>query len=867
MSPRVQHRRSRAVTVAQVGLGSVAVALLAGVGVSAVAAPAAPPDEHAHHHEEGAVTTSGETVEDAAQQAVAAGGTRDGDTSENSLDLSSEEIAAAVDEQLPTGPPPVVQGPTDLDPLRHGEWDHDAVRMPEAATAPGAASAPGAIHTVLLATGKVLVVAGSGNQWMNLQGSSFTTWLWAPSVEGRAAWTQVPTPWDVFCAGHTTLPNGDVLVNGGTTAYPVYDDATGELLHDWDGSKESYVFDISEERYVRAADMAAARWYPTTLTLGDGSALTVGGLSDEARDLGVVSHNTDLVEHFDPGSRTWSQAPRMNFTTADPSVPTQAAGPNETRTFPYYPGLTLLEDGTIFYSGASNGANGIMPGIWDWRTGDFRNVDRIPLPYQRNSAATVLLPPAQDQKVMVMGGGDWSEPTTADTQVIDLKGGTAGPWVQGPPLTAPKMYVGAVILPDSTVFETNGAARFREGGVRTAGLYDPEAGTMTEMNSPVVDRLYHSEAFLLPDGRVAALGSQPLDGTMDLDISLFSPTYLTSGAERPVVTGPGTVFGAEALPFDVALPEGTSLEGAALLRPSATTHSTDPDQRLVDLVVQRTGEGTYRFSAPTNRNLLPPGQYMLVVTDSAGTPSEAVWVSVDVPTVNPAPAPDAPDPDAPDPDAPDPDAPDPDAPDPDAPDPGTPDEGTEAPAEGLGATWTMQGWEARITTDAGAAGRDVHLEERVGQEWEYRTNDVTGSDGSVTMTWGGGGAKTFRLRVVGTDELSAPFRVVYGTGPTSGSTQAGAPVGRTLALDVTTGGWEARFTARSSTARAGQDVVLEQLVDGQWSRATNAPTGEHGVTPPMVWGGGGTHQFRAVLPDDGDLDAATSPVVTVTYGP
>ena len=75
-----------------------------------------------------------------------------------------------------------------------------------------------AIHAALLNTGKVLIVAGSGNNRENFEAGTFRTVLYDPAKD---AFSEVPTPTDVFCAGHTFLPNGNLLIAGGTKSYEV----------------------------------------------------------------------------------------------------------------------------------------------------------------------------------------------------------------------------------------------------------------------------------------------------------------------------------------------------------------------------------------------------------------------------------------------------------------------------------------------------------------------------------------------------------------------------------------------------------------------------------------------------------------------
>ena len=55
------------------------------------------------------------------------------------------------------------------------------------------------------------------------------------------------------------------------------------------------------------------------------------------------------------------------------------------------------------------------------------------------------------------------------------------------------------------------------------------------------------------------------------------------------------------------------------------THSSDSNQRLVDLPFTRTANGL-SVTVTGNQNLAPPGWYMLFVVDGNGVPSVAKWV-------------------------------------------------------------------------------------------------------------------------------------------------------------------------------------------------------------------------------------------------
>lgn len=83
------------------------------------------------------------------------------------------------------------------------------------------------IHAALLETGKVLLVAGSGNDQQNFNAYSnngmmkvLKTVVYDPETNTVK---NIPTPSDLFCGGHAELQSGNLLVAGGTTGYEVLD--------------------------------------------------------------------------------------------------------------------------------------------------------------------------------------------------------------------------------------------------------------------------------------------------------------------------------------------------------------------------------------------------------------------------------------------------------------------------------------------------------------------------------------------------------------------------------------------------------------------------------------------------------------------
>ena len=121
------------------------------------------------------------------------------------------------------------------------------------------------------------------------------------------------------------------------------------------------------------------------------------------------------------------------------------------------------------------------------------------------------------------------------------------------------------------------------------------------------------------------VGSNPGDGSFELRISVYEPPYLFKTARPVIQNTPATVTHGQNFTFSVTT--DNTIRWAQFMRPMSATHQADPNMRLVELPVSVSG-GVATASVPTNPNLLPPGPYMLTVTDSRGIPSGAQWVMV-----------------------------------------------------------------------------------------------------------------------------------------------------------------------------------------------------------------------------------------------
>jgi hypothetical protein len=89
------------------------------------------------------------------------------------------------------------------------------------------------VHASVLADGSVLLMAGSGNDPAELAAGRFQRYLFAPDT---CAATRLPTPGDLFCSGHAMLPNGNILIAGGTKQYDPFN-----------GLRTSYEYDSTAQ--------------------------------------------------------------------------------------------------------------------------------------------------------------------------------------------------------------------------------------------------------------------------------------------------------------------------------------------------------------------------------------------------------------------------------------------------------------------------------------------------------------------------------------------------------------------------------------------------------------------------------------------
>jgi galactose oxidase-like protein len=121
-------------------------------------------------------------------------------------------------------------------------------------------------------------------------------------------------------------------------------------------------------------------------------------------------------------------------------------------------------------------------------------------------------------------------------------------------------------------------------------------------------------------------GSNPHRTMNELRIEIFRPPYLFKG-DRPLITKyPKNIsYGST---FELESPQSQEIIDLALIRSTVTTHCVNTEQRYVGLEFSSKDSNTLTVTLPSNKNLVPPGYYLLFILSNGGVPSIAPFVQV-----------------------------------------------------------------------------------------------------------------------------------------------------------------------------------------------------------------------------------------------
>ncbi|KAJ3170453.1 hypothetical protein HDU87_008793 [Geranomyces variabilis] len=497
--------------------------------------------------------------------------------------------------------------------------------------------------------------------------------LTGPSVVS----TNVDVPYVPFCSGHAMGPNGQVVVVGGDQPYVPGHNVDGR------NAVRSYFPCTSIPgnrtcgigKFVVNTPMAQGnqRWYPTVATLADGRQIIVGGSISNQAD--IVADNNPTYEYANPNKTTgvWPR-PLQLLIDAFPAM--------------LFPLVYQLPSGNIFIF-----AN-VMAVLLDPRTETVTKlpplpnglIDHGPWSYPFTATAVVLpLRPGNNYTATIqICGGPKASLVDADglpyaspvCMQITPESPFGPVWSRVDDMpSGGRIMPDVVILPDGGLLYTNGCGVGLAGGdAGTGRCYNPVFQTeimyhdrpagqqwIANLAKSTVPRLYHSEALLRYDGHVITSGSDqqnfvdkwglngtgprlancwPMGTTVCTDpfeyrIEQFTPPYLTTTAVRPVILGaPAVITHGQSFAITTGT-AATDVTTVVIIRHASTTHSTNTDQRLIELVVTSRNATNLVVSAPPNSRIGVPGTYMLFLLKGAIPSVSAVLTLTNSATSNP----------------------------------------------------------------------------------------------------------------------------------------------------------------------------------------------------------------------------------------
>lgn len=439
---------------------------------------------------------------------------------------------------------------------------------------------------------------------------------------------------NLFCSGHSFLPDGTLFVAGG---HEIMADNTGQERYDVEsvGSRHTNFFDYKTETWSAGPDMRLPRWYPSVVTHRNGETQIVSGnfvtgFSINNTPLGGINRDTEILGL----DRTLRNTPN-HMPNSLPNYPFVHMGPN---------GKVLVSSGTSF--------TGLL---YDPPSNSWSTHGNLFLRELHDQGTSVMY---DRGKVIVIGGRQGQTAVTSHTELIDLT--QPSPiWTTGPAMNFPRYFATSVLMPNGQVFVVGGSrcggrnnlqsadGACTNGAIMNPEIYTPSTGQWSIMAAQQVIRMYHSVAVLMPDARImVAGGGRPgafgENGFLGYDpvlahkeVEIFSPPYLFNPSDgtpatRPAITSaPSRIAYQQGFSVGVGNIPAGQIGQVVLVRLPSVTHGLNFEQRRLPLTFTAQGEHSLTVTGPADNADCPPGPYMLFVLTQSGVPSVARILFVD----------------------------------------------------------------------------------------------------------------------------------------------------------------------------------------------------------------------------------------------
>jgi YVTN family beta-propeller protein len=392
---------------------------------------------------------------------------------------------------------------------------------------------------------------------------------------------------DIFCSSQLILTNDTIFLSGG-------DNWTGTATTNT-ANNNTNIFNPANNTLIRGNNMIRPRWYGSSTMLLNGEVYIQGGSSGTA---------TPEVRKTDGTFRNLS-----NVNTGSLAF--------------QYPRNFVAPDGRIF----GYDSNGVMYYISTTGNGSYSGQGQLPVANRATSNGSAAM--FRPGRILNFGGD------SNQSVVIDIRNGAPVVTRSGD-MVLQRRLVNATILPDGKVLATGGSRVYNEltDVDYHAETWDPDTGTWDQGSVAVKARLYHSVAILLPDATVLVAGGGAPGPQTNLNGEIYSPSYLWDTnnqlRSRPTITSPqNTIDIGETFPVDFA--NAASISRVTMVKTGSATHSWNMEQRFVELPFA-THDNRLSVQAPAHAADAPPGYYLLFALDSAGTPSRALFMKVNIAT-------------------------------------------------------------------------------------------------------------------------------------------------------------------------------------------------------------------------------------------
>jgi Galactose oxidase-like, Early set domain len=449
------------------------------------------------------------------------------------------------------------------------------------------------IHAVLLPDGRVLSYGTNGvpqqtgyyvyDIWDRQYGTALNTHLTPSNNTGT----------DIFCSSQIVLLNGDVEVYGGDNLPP---DTNTQ-------NQDVNLFSPADNTLVRTGSLNRLRWYSSATILPNAEVYIQGGTGGQDYPERRTSSGTFQL---------LTGAPTGNLSSG-------------------YPKNFVGPDGLVF-GVAGNAMYRVNPA----GNGSIASLGTFPTDNNGGTATSVMFAPG---RILQVGGGN-ANAASRNASIIDING--ASPQVSSlPQLQYGRHWGNATVMADGRVLVSGGSAvnNAATGVAYTSEIFNPATSSWSTGATAARMRLYHSVSLLLPDATVLTGGGGLPGPESNMNAEIYYPPYLFAGdgtpAVRPTITS-ATAAADPATTLSINTPDAATVARVSLVKMGSVTHSTDMDQRFLDLPFTRSGT-TLSAALPANVNRTPPGHYMIFVLNGAGVPSEAKVVRIDVAGTNPPP--------------------------------------------------------------------------------------------------------------------------------------------------------------------------------------------------------------------------------------